>query len=69
MATRTARINTLRGCCREFGLCISAGSRVGTEQIARVLADPGSEIPMLLREPMIGGEPVSSARRAIAGIG
>lgn len=52
MATRTARINTLRGCCREFGLCISAGSRVGTEQIARVLADPGSEIPMLLREPM-----------------
>ena len=52
MATRTTRINTLRGCRREFGLCISAGSRVGTEQIARVLADPGSEIPMLLREPM-----------------
>jgi transposase len=52
MMTRTSRINALRGFCREFGLCIAEGSRVGTGQIARVLADPQSAIPALLREPM-----------------
>ena len=52
MATRTSRINALRGYCREFGLAIAAGSRVGTAQIARLLADPNTEIPVLLREPM-----------------
>lgn len=52
MATRTARINALRGFCREFGITIVAGSRVGLEQIARVLADPQSAIPALLRETL-----------------
>jgi transposase len=52
MATRTARINALRGFCREFGITIAAGSRVGVEQIARVLADPQSAIPTLLRETL-----------------
>jgi transposase len=49
MATRTARINALRGFCREFGIVIAPGSRVGVEQIARVLADPHSAVPALLR--------------------
>ena len=49
MATRTSRINALRGFCREFGIVISPGSRVGVEQIGRVLADPRSAIPPLLR--------------------
>jgi len=48
VATRTSRINTLRGCCREFGVVISEGSRVGLEQMARVLADPASAIPWML---------------------
>jgi transposase len=52
MATRTVRINALRGFCREFGITIVAGSRVGLEQIARVLADPQSAIPALLRETL-----------------
>lgn len=52
MATRTARINALRGFCREFGITIVAGSRVGLEQIARVVADPQSAIPALLRETL-----------------
>lgn len=52
MATRTARINALRGFCREFGIPIAPGSRVGLEQIARVLADPHSAIPQLLRPTM-----------------
>jgi transposase len=52
MATRTARINALRGFCREFGIVIAPGSRVGVEQIARVLADPHSALPALLRGAM-----------------
>lgn len=52
MATRTARINTLRGFCREFGIAISVGSRLGVEQIARCLADPHSAVPTLVRGTM-----------------
>ena len=35
MATRTSRINALRGFCREFGIVIAQGSRLGVEQIQR----------------------------------
>jgi transposase len=52
MATRTARINTLRGFCREFGIAIGQGSRLGLEQMARQLADPASGLPELLRPTM-----------------
>lgn len=52
MATRTARINALRGVCREFGLTIAAGSRRGMAQIAAAVADPDSAIPSLLRETL-----------------
>lgn len=51
-ADRTRRINTLRGFCREFGIAIAQGSRLGLEQIARVLAEPRSGIPELLRPTM-----------------
>jgi transposase len=52
MSTRTSRINALRGFCREFGLIIAQGSRIGLEQIGRVLADPSSAVPTLLRNTM-----------------
>src|SRR5512134_208886 len=52
MATRTARINALRGFCREFGISIAQGARIGLEQIARVLAEPNSAIPDLVRPTM-----------------
>ena len=52
MSTRTRRINALRGFCREFGIAIAAGSRIGLEQIGRVLADPRTAIPELLRPTM-----------------
>jgi transposase len=52
MTTRTSRINALRGFCREFGLDITSGARLGLEQIARVLADPNSLLPELLRPTM-----------------
>jgi transposase len=51
-ADRTRRINTLRGFCREFGIAIAQGARLGVEQIARVLAEPHSAVPELLRGSM-----------------
>jgi transposase len=52
VATRTARINALRGFCREFGLSFARGSRHGIEQIARVVGDTDSALPALLRATM-----------------
>jgi transposase len=52
MATRTSRINALRGFCREFGIVIAQGSRLGVEQIGRVLADPHSSVPTIIRGTM-----------------
>lgn len=52
MVTRISRINALRGFCREFGLVIPQGSHTGVEPIARLLADPGSAIPELIRGSM-----------------
>ena len=52
MATRTSRINALRGFCREFGIVIAQGSRLGVEQISRALADPHASLPTLIRGTM-----------------
>ncbi len=52
MATRTSRINTLRGFCREFGLNVPQGARTGVEAMSRALADPNAAIPLLIRESM-----------------
>lgn len=52
MATRTARINTLRGFCREFGLIVPEGAVRGLAQIARYLADDRSGLPGMLRGSM-----------------
>jgi transposase len=52
MATRTSRINALRGFCREFGIVIAQGSRLGVEQISRALADPHAAVPTLIRGTM-----------------
>ena len=52
MGTRTRRINTLRGFCREFGMDVPVGAVRGLAQIARLLADEHSAIPAMLRAPM-----------------
>lgn len=52
MSTRTRRINTLRGFCREFGLVVPEGAVRGIAQIARYLADEHSGIPAMLRGSM-----------------
>jgi transposase len=51
-STRTRRINTLRGFCREFGLVVPEGAVTGIAQIARLLADEQSAIPAMLRGSM-----------------
>lgn len=52
MATRTARINTLRGLCREFGVAVPEGVSTGLKQIATTLA--GQDIPLSLRQALQG---------------
>ncbi len=52
MTTRTRRINTLRGLCREFGMEVCVGAVRGLAQIARLLADEHSDVPAMLRAPM-----------------
>ncbi|MER2541332.1 MAG: transposase [Azonexus sp.] len=37
MGTRTSRINTLRGFCREFGLVVPQGARTGVEAMSRAI--------------------------------
>ena len=51
-STRTRRINTLRGFCREFGLVVPEGAATGIAQMARYLADEQSGLPAMLRSPM-----------------
>jgi transposase len=49
MGTRTSRINALRGFCREFGIAVPVGARTGIEVISRVLVDPSTAVPDLIR--------------------
>ena len=51
-STRTRRINTLRGFCREFGLVVPEGAVLGLVHMARYVADEHSGIPALLRGTM-----------------
>lgn len=51
-STRTRRINTLRGFCREFGLVVPVGAVTGIAQMARYLADEQSGLPLILRGSM-----------------
>jgi transposase len=52
MATRTSRINALRGFCRELGLHVPLGARTGLEAMTRAVADDQSVIPAMLRPVM-----------------
>lgn len=52
MGWRTATINAMRGACREAGLRVSKGAKVGLAQMAKMIADDHSAIPALLRGTM-----------------
>jgi transposase len=47
-ATRTARINTVRGLLREFGVIIPVGAAHVVPQVRECLAQPATPIPRLL---------------------
>jgi len=49
MATRTQRINGLRGFCREFGLAVPRGARTGLHLMAQLVGDAASALPAMLR--------------------
>src|SRR5690606_981512 len=46
MTTRTARINAMRGLCREFGLAVAEGAKSGLQQIAALVRD--EQVPKAL---------------------
>jgi transposase len=52
VATRTARINALRGFCREFGVNFVRCSRRVIDQIGRTVEDLDSPLPHMLRGAM-----------------
>jgi transposase len=49
LATRTARLNTLRGLLREFGIFIPVGAQYVVPQVRALLADPTAVVPVLMR--------------------
>jgi transposase len=53
MAARTARINFLRGCLREFGVCIPVGAQRAIQAVRAALADQDSPVPPLLHPSLL----------------
>ena len=53
MATRTQRINGLRGFRREFGIAVPRGARIGLRVIAALVGDSANAIPSMLRSEML----------------
>jgi len=53
LSARTARINTVRGLLREFGVAIPVGARQVTPHVRRVLNQDDSPVPPALHEPLI----------------
>jgi transposase len=49
LAARTARLNTVRGVLREFGVVIPVGARRVRPTVAALLADPDTPLPAALR--------------------
>lgn len=53
LATRTARLNTIRGLLRELGIVIPEGARLVLPRLAAALADPTTEIPQALHPVLL----------------
>ena len=66
MATRTARINTVRGLLRELGLPIPVGSTKVAPAVIALLAEPESAIPASLRSALLDAcEEIAELERRI----
>ena len=53
MATRTARINTLRGILREHGILLPAGAQTALQAVPTILQDPATSLPLHLRTVLV----------------
>ena len=53
MASRTARINFLRGSLREFGVSIPVGAQRALQAVRAALAYPNSPVPVLLHSSLL----------------
>jgi transposase len=53
MGARTARINFLRSCLREFGVGISVGAQRAIQSVRDALADSDSAVPVLLHSSLL----------------
>ena len=53
LAARTARLNTVRGLLREFGIGIPVGARRVRPTVAALLADPDTALPAALRPALL----------------
>src|SRR5688572_4589578 len=53
MAARTARINFLRGCLREFGVGIPVGAKRAIQAVRDSLANPQCPVPALLHSSLL----------------
>jgi transposase len=62
LATRTARLNTVHGLLREFGVTIPVGARHVRPAVAALLADPDSALPA-------AELPAVTSLRTIPGVG
>jgi transposase len=52
ITSRTARLNTIRGLLREFGVFIPVGASRVVPRVRELLAEPTPQIPDLLRSPL-----------------
>jgi len=52
-ATRTGRINVMRGLLREQGCPVPAGARTVVRRVAAIVDDPGRALPMALRQIVV----------------
>lgn len=53
VTTRTARLNTIRGLLREFGIFIPVGASRVVPRVRELLAEPTSPVPGVLRSPLV----------------
>lgn len=53
MAARTSRINFLRGCLREFGVCIPIGAQRAIRAVREALANQTTAVPILLHSSLL----------------
>lgn len=53
MSARTARLNFLRGCLREFGIGVPVGAHRAIQAVREALSDPATAVPALLHSSLL----------------